>query len=261
VFTIPFDVTITENGKVTVHNNDVIEHTISHTGTVGTEKGGTFYKVIPISNSRTLEFPITGSSTYPSGVYSFEDTVTGKVGTITIEKWGGSEQVIQDTTITGVTQGIVEEVGVQENVVVVVKHDDNTQTVITTSTPIEVNSVDQYTMTSLHSELVYTNNELTKALESVGLLQNELDSSLSTITTQQQKIISLEKNVESTSTLSKDQVLRLESTVTVLETQVNTLEAEKIVISKERDDWKKLSDQWYAVAMEQVRVMIEVLGL
>lgn len=254
VFTIPFDVTITENGKVTVHNNDSIDRIVSHTGTIGTGIGGTFYKVIPSGNARTIDFPITGSSIYPAGVYSFVDTVSGKVGTITIEKWGGSNEAVTETTITGVTQGIVEEVGIQENVVVIVTHGDSTQTVVTTDTPI-----DEYTMTSLHLELVYVNNKLNKSLESVGLLQNELDLSLDVITTQQQKIVSLEKTIESS--VSQDQVLKLESTVTVLETQINTLEVEKTIISKERDEWKTLSDQWYAVAVEQVRVMVNVLGL
>ena len=47
VFTIPFDVTITENGSVTIHNTDSVDHVVSHTGTTGTAKSGTFYKVIP----------------------------------------------------------------------------------------------------------------------------------------------------------------------------------------------------------------------
>ncbi len=267
VFTIPFDVTITENGSVTVHNYDDIKHYVSHTGTTGNEIGGTFYKVIPSMSERTIEFPITGDSIYPIGVYSFEDTVTGNKGTITIEKWGGSNQAIQDTTITGVTQGIVEEVGVQENVVVV-NHGDNTQTVVTTDTPVEtptntvvVNEVDTYTITSLHNELIQANNELTKALESVGLLQNELNSSIGTITVQQQKIVSLETTVQETSSLSKEQVSNLKTENLVLEKQIVTLEADKVTLTKERDEWKTLSDNWYAVAKEQLRVMVNVLGL
>ena len=78
VFTIPFDVTITENGSVTVHNIDSVEHVVSHTGTTGTSKSGTFYKVIPAQQQTTIEFPITGSTIYEPGVYTFEDTVTGK---------------------------------------------------------------------------------------------------------------------------------------------------------------------------------------
>ncbi len=281
VFTIPFDVTITENGSVTVHNNDVVKHYVSHTGTTGTVIGGTFYKVIPSMSERTIEFPITGDSIYPVGVYSFEDTVTGEAGTITIEKWGGSDQAIEETTITGVTQGIVEEVGVQENVVVVVNHEDDTQTVVTTDTPvvntpvveapenpITVNDVEDYTMISLHNELIYANNELTKSLESVGLLQTELNNSVAVIAVQQQKIVSLETTVQETSSLSKVEVEGLENKVALLETQVSTLESEKatleadkVTLTKERDEWKLLSDQWYAVAMEQVRVMVEVLGL
>ena len=274
VFTIPFDVTITENGSVTVHNYDNVNHYVSHTGTTGTDKGGTFYKIIPTMSERTIEFPITGDSIYPIGVYSFEDTVTGKKGTITIEKWGGSDEAIQDTTITGVTQGIVEEVGVQENVVVVVNHGDNTKTVVTTDTPVVINTpvetptnpvvvneADTYTITSLHNELIYANNELTKALESVGLLQNELKNSIGTITVQQQKIVSLETTVQETSSLSKEQVSNLKAENLVLEKQVVTLEADKVTLTKERDEWKTLSDNWYAVAMEQVRVMVNVLGL
>jgi hypothetical protein len=281
VFTIPFDVTITENGSVTVHNNDVVKHYVSHTGTTGTVIGGTFYKVIPSMSERTIEFPITGDTIYPIGVYSFEDTVTGEAGTITIEKWGGSDQAIEETTITGVTQGIVEEVGVQENVVVVVNHEDDTQTVVTTDTPvvntpvveapenpITVNDVEDYTMISLHNELIYANNELTKSLESVGLLQTELNNSVAVIAVQQQKIVSLETTVQETSNLSKVEVKGLENKVALLKTQVSTLESEKatletdkVTLTKERDEWKLLSDQWYAVAMEQVRVMVEVLGL
>ena len=271
VFTIPFDVTITEN----------VKHYVSHTGTTGTVIGGTFYKVIPSMSERTIEFPITGDTIYPIGVYSFEDTVTGEAGTITIEKWGGSDQAIEETTITGVTQGIVEEVGVQENVVVVVTHEDDTQTVVTTDTPvvntpvveapenpIVVNEIEYYTMISLHSELIYANNELTKSLESVGLLQTELNNSMGVITVQQQKIVSLEATVHETSSLSKAEVTGLENKITLLESQVSTLEADKVsleadkvVLAKERDEWKLLSDQWYTVAMEQVRVMVEVLGL
>ena len=81
------------------------------------------------------------------------------------------------------------------------------------------------------------------------------------ITVQQQKIVSLETTVQETSSLSKIEVEGLENKVALLEAQVSTLEADKVTLAKERDEWKLLSDQWYTVAMEQVRVMVEVLGL
>ena len=153
-------------------------------------------------------------------------------------------------------------------------HGDNTKTVVTTDTPVVINTpvetptnpvvvneADTYTITSLHNELIYANNELTKALESVGLLQNELKNSIGTITVQQQKIVSLETTVQETSSLSKEQVSNLKAENLVLEKQVVTLEADKVTLTKERDEWKTLSDNWYAVAMEQVRVMVNVLGL
>ena len=156
----------------------------------------------------------------------------------------------------------------------IVNHEDATQTVVTSETPqvnttpveapenpVTVNDVEDYTMISLHNGLVYANNELTKALESVGRLQTELNNSVALIAVQQQQIVSLEETVQQTSDLTKTEVENLENKVTLLEQQVSTLEAEKVTLTKERDEWKLLSDQWYTVAMEQVRVMVEVLGL
>ena len=268
VFTIPFDVKITENGKVTIHNNDTVDHIVSHTGTTGTEKGGTFYKVIPNGSTVTIGFPITGNTVYPIGVYYFEDPVTGKTGKIAIEKWDGSAKVINDTTITGVTQGIVEPVGIQETIVAVITNPEGVKTVVTSETPVVENQVVKSTTIQLNNELIYTNKELTKALESIGLLKNELKNSLGVITTQQQEIVALKVTIDSASTLTNTEVLNLETTISKLETtvsesqiRISTLEVENIKITQERDEWKKLSDSWYAVAKEQLRVMVEVLGL
>jgi len=39
------------------------------------------------------------------------------------------------------------------------------------------------------------------------------------------------------------------------------LTSEKAEVETDRDSWKTLSDNWYAVAMEQLRIMVDVLGL
>jgi len=46
-----------------------------------------------------------------------------------------------------------------------------------------------------------------------------------------------------------------------LKTQVASLSKDNESLIVERDQWKQLSDNWYAVAQEQLRVMINVLGL
>ena len=259
VFTIPFDVTITENGSITVHNTDSVDHVVSHTGTTGTTKSGTFYEVIPAQQQVTIEFPITGSSIYESGVYAFEDTVTGMTGSITILPWSGSKQAIQDNTVTGVA----EQVGIQESIVVVLKPENNTSETAVTNQVSDLSSaptvIADYTVLSLQQELVQSEKRLTSAIESVALLKIELDNSQQVIAKQKQDITAL--SIELESGLSVEEESKLRNTVSELNIQVESLSKENESLIVERDQWKQLSDNWYAVAQEQLRVMIDVLGL
>jgi len=259
VFTIPFDVTITENGSVTVHNTDSVEHVVSHTGTTGTTKSGTFYEVIPAQQQVTIEFPITGSTIYESGVYAFEDTVTGKSGSITILPWSGSKQAIQENTVTGVS----EQVGIQESIVVVLTPENNTTETSETNQVNDLSSaptvIADYTVLSLQQELVQSEKRLTSAIESVALLKIELDNSQQVIDKQKQDITALSAELENG--LSVEEETKLHDTVSELNIQVESLSKENESLIIERDQWKQLSDNWYAVAQEQLRVMIDVLGL
>jgi len=263
VFTIPFDVTITENGSVTVHNTDSVDHVVSHTGTTGTVKSGTFYEVIPAQQQTTIEFPITGNTIYESGVYAFEDTVTGKSGSITIIPWNGSKQAIQDDTVTGIAQGIVEQVGIQESIVVILTPENNQSQTADTSQANDLSLaptvIADYTVLSLQKELVQSEKQLTGAIESVALLKMELDNSLEVIVKQKQDITALSAELEKG--LSVEEETKLNNTVSELKTQVVSLSKDNESLIIERDQWKQLSDNWYAVAQEQLRVMIDVLGL
>ena len=263
VFTIPFDVTITENGSVTVHNTDSVDHVVSHTGTTGTVKSGTFYEMIPAQQQITIEFPITGNTIYESGVYAFEDTVTGKSGSITIIPWSGSKQAIQDDTVTGIAQGVVEQVGIQESIVVILTPENNQSQTADTSQANDLSLaptvIADYTVLSLQKELVQSEKRLTGAIESVALLKIELDSSMQVIAKQKQDITVLSAELEKG--LSVEEETKLNNTVSELKTQVASLSKDNESLIVERDQWKQLSDNWYAVAQEQLRVMIDVLGL
>ena len=64
-------------------------------------------------------------------------------------------------------------------------------------------------------------------------------------------------------------------TISILQAQVTSLQSQLAnavvdvspytdqidLLVEERDQWKQLAENWYAVALEQVRVMVEVLGL
>jgi hypothetical protein len=39
------------------------------------------------------------------------------------------------------------------------------------------------------------------------------------------------------------------------------LEAQVVTLTGERDQWKQLANNWYAVAMDQLKVMVDILGL
>jgi len=291
VFTIPFDVTITENGSVTVHNTDTVEHVVSHTGTTGTSKSGTFYKVIPAEQQVTIEFPITGSTIYESGVYTFEDTVTGKSGSVTVIPWVGSQQMIQDNTVTGVSQSTVEQVGIQEDIVVVLKQESPPELIVDDgiyNVPQSKTNMDLITLqTQLATVTAQFNDSITKLADQKVTIES-YDNKVQSLTTQMgtlngtaTEISTLEQTVSSLQ-LEKDalnaQILTLgnttaiqQTTITQLNAQVNdtsildgkiaNLESQIVSLTSERDQWKQLANNWYGVAMEQLSVMINVLGL
>jgi len=116
-----------------------------------------------------------------------------------------------------------------------------------------------YTVLSLQKELVQSEKRLTGAIESVALLKIELDSSMQVIAKQKQDITVL--SVELEKGLSVEEETKLNNTVSELKTQVASLSKDNESLIVERDQWKQLSDNWYAVAQEQLRVMIDVLGL
>ena len=103
-----------------------------------------------------------------------------------------------------------------------------------------------YDLVDVQEELMDITAEYTAALETIALLQNEV-SSLT------QQVATLESQEFDTTSY--------DSQISSLESQVSTLTSEKAVVELEVEAWKVLSDNWYAVAMEQLRIMVDVLGL
>ena len=287
VFTIPFDVTITENGSVTVYNIDSVEHVVSHTGTTGTSKSGTFYKVIPAQQQTTIEFPITGSTIYEPGVYTFEDTVTGKSGSVTVIPWIGSQQMIQDNTVTGVSQSTVEQVGIQEDIVVVLKQESTPELIIDDGIYNVSKSKTNMDLVTLQTQLATVtaqfNDSITKLADQKSAIENH-DSQVQSLTTQieslnstatsvsalEQTVLSLQSEkdelnaqIVSLGNQTAIQLATIESlqSDTTLDVKIAELESQIVTLTNERDQWKQLANNWYAVAMEQLNVMVNFLGI
>ena len=274
-----FNVTVVEGGEVIVHNESQRIVGIEHTGTTGTTKGGTFSGTVDILKTVTFDFPITNcSSCYPAGIYHFVDSVSGETGSITIVQPDGWIPPVQ------------EEVGITENVVVVLASNSTN----TTPQPDPIEPVGKYDvatwtgtydMVLLQEQLAEVSANFNQAVENLGHEKNkvkqlqsqindinvgyiktladkkDLEDELTTILMVKNEVISdLQNKINNTPDYT-EQIAYMTSSVDTLENKVIKLEQEKAEITIEKEKWKTLSDNWYAVAVEQLRVMVNVLGL
>ena len=272
---IGFNVTVIEGGSVVVHNESQRVIDIQHTGTVGTSKGGTFGNTIPINSTYSLDLPISNcSSCYPAGIYYFKDSISDPFDTALVVEKTGSITIIHPDGYT-----VQEEVGITENVVVVLGNNSTKTT--PEPTPIEPEGkynvatwTGTYDMVSLQEQLVDITTKFNKAVENLGHKQNtviDLERQLINISNYSSEVEKLNnqlqtKNNDLVSELENlpdntQQIANMISSVETLEDKVSLLEQQKAELTIEKEKWKTLSDNWYAVAMEQLQVMVNVLGL
>ena len=248
VYGIPFDVKIMEGGKVVYHNNDpMFHHDLQHTGTVGTEKGGTFSMWAGSNGgTATANFPVENCSRcYPAGVYSWKDSVSGITGTITI--------LAGENTVN-------EQVGIQEDIVVVLKKSESIIQSNSTETADSVLDKARNFKTQIEAkinakieplkiEIVNLKEELANN-ENDRLILDEQKEKL----TKQISILRQNATISETKYLEESKINKdLRGKISTLESQaVDTIELEK---------YRKDAANWKGVALEQLRVMGEILGL
>jgi len=96
---------------------------------------------------------------------------------------------------------------------------------------------------ALQAVLAEVTLDLTNALSAIGILQAQVTD------LQSESLLLIQSNVD----------LQSQLTNSVVDVSPYTDQIDLLV--EERDQWKQLAENWYAVALEQVRVMVEVLGL
>ena len=243
VYEIPFDVTILEGGKVVYHNLDpVTYHNLEHTGTTGTEKGGTFSMWAGSNGgTATANFPVENcSSCYPAGVYSWMDSVSGVTGAITI--------LPNPNTVN-------EQVGIQENVVVVLNKPEPTIQTNSTVTTEQQDILDK--TKSYKTQIEEKINAKIKPLETEIIdLKKQVDF-VTSVNTDFVKEINL---LKTNATISETKYLEESKINKELREKLSTLESQA-VDTTELEKYKKDASNWKAVALEQLRVMAEILGL
>jgi hypothetical protein len=84
---------------------------------------------------------------------------------------------------------------------------------------------------------------LTNALETISILQTQVTN------LQNESVLLIQSNTD-----LQNQLVNAVVDVTPYTDQIEAL-------AEERDLWQQIAENWYAVALEQVRVMVEVLGL
>jgi len=116
-----------------------------------------------------------------------------------------------------------------------------------TSSDTDMDTAPDYTgdtdVLALQADLAEVTLDLTNALETIGILQAQVTD------LQSESVLLIQSNVD------------LQSQLTNAVVDVSPYTDQIDLLVEERDQWKQLAENWYAVALEQVRVMVEVLGL
>ena len=116
-----------------------------------------------------------------------------------------------------------------------------------TASDTDMDTVPDYTgdtsVTALQADLVEVTLDLTNALETISILQTQVTS------LQNESVLLIQSNTD-----LQNQLVNAVVDVTPYTDQIEAL-------AEERDLWQQIAENWYAVALEQVRVMVEVLGL
>jgi hypothetical protein len=248
VYGIPFDVKIMEGGKVVYHNNDpMFHHDLQHTGTVGTEKGGTFSMWAGSNGgTATANFPVENcSSCYPAGVYSWKDSVSGITGTITI--------LADENTVN-------EQVGIQEDIVVVLKKSELSIQSNSTETADSVLDKTKNFKTQIEAKINAKIEPLKTEIVNLKeeLANNENDRLI--LDEQKEKLTKQINLLRQNATISETKYLEESKINKDLRGKISTLESQA-VDTIELEKYRKDAANWKGVALEQLRVMGEILGL
>ena len=144
----------------------------------------------------------------------------------------------------------------------------NTQIGSLNTTSIEVSTLEQ-TVLSLQLEKDELNAQIT-TLGNATATQLATIESLQGDTTLDVKVVELESQIVALTNTTSTQlatITELNANVisagdtSLLDSKITNLEAQVVTLTGERDQWKQLANNWYAVAMDQLKVMVNILGL
>lgn len=241
VTSFPFGVYVLEGGSITFNNQgDSPMNFVSY---------GWFDGTVAIGDSLTIDLPITncGNTCYFADVYYIRDLSSGEYSTLTIVKPTPPPQPVVETVEEPIIQEIVEETTQEDGIYNVLLTDG------------------EYDVISLQEDLIRLTTELNSSFEIIGQKNNEISvlNSQITLLTNEIETNDLALLSANSTIISLEQQLLNQTSVdySEYENQITSLEQNIVDLTDDRDKWKTLAHSWYSVALEQLRVMTQVLGI
>lgn len=207
---------------------------------------------------------ISTSSTFvePEGIYNVVN-YEGEVDMITMQTQLAEVTAQFNDSITKLAE---QKVAIENHDIIV--QSLNTQIGSLNATSIEVSTLEQTVLSlqlekdELNAQITTLGNATSTQLATITLLQGD--------TTLDVKIVELESQIVALTNTTSTQlatITELNANVisagdtSLLDSKITNLEAQVVTLTGERDQWKQLANNWYAVAMDQLKVMVNILGL
>ena len=245
VDSFPFEITIEEGGELTLINNDLVGHGLYHQ--FGNEK---FNHVVPRGDELVITIPeFMTVANNPDG-YAMYDRLNDQYSMIFVKAPYVAPPVYipppQPVYVDVANLPLWEEPIIVEPI---------PEPVVVIAEPLEevnfnaTSSVTIGTFESITDVATFEGDVDTKALQ----------KSLAEVTANFNK--SVEKIAEQKIDIKMLSAKALNVSHTVDNKKIQELEADIKTLTADRDEWKALAENWYGVAMAQVKVMVNILGL
>jgi len=238
----PFNVTILKGGSLTLTSNDALDR--NFTAQIG---NNAFSQVLRSGDSVTITIPEYMTTDNPDGWY-LQDTITGEWSVI----------LVKDPTPVYVAPVYVAPVVVEPTPEVIVEEQVSFSATSSETTGIfNVNTYDgDVDLLTIQGQLAEVTAKFNLSVEKITEQRVEIQSLNNKVTGLQSNVTSLMSQpiVQVDTTELDNQVLALQANNTNLSQTV-------ISLSDDRDKWKTLAENWYGIAMEQLKVMVNILGL
>ena len=237
VDSFPFEITIEEGGELTLINNDLVGHGLYHQ--FGNDK---FNHVVPRGDELVITIPeFMTVANNPDG-YAMYDRLNDQYSMIFVK----APYVAPPVYVAPPQPVYVEPT--PEPVVVIAEPLEEVNFSATSNATLG-------TYEGITNVATFEADVDAKALQkSLAEITASFNNSVEKIAEQKSEIELLNANALKLTAVDTAELDALQANNTKLANEVRTITAD-------RDEWKSLAENWYGVAMAQIKVMVNILGL